>query len=618
MFALLPALALIASPAAYADFIPARSYFEDRSASMPASEVVARADSLPWSPMLAGQEHFGYTSSRIWIRFRLPDSKPDRNLQHFLEVPYHYLDRIDLYETVGGKIIHSSAAGLRVPLYDRDSAILPTGAITFRIVRPVAAEEEYFLSVEGDYPLSVPMRIMDSQTYTWHHANVRLVIGTFLGGLAVAFVFILILAVSLWSRILFNYAAFLAAAVAVFLAHEGVTTQLFWGDSPWWAAREIYFYLGALLLFYVRFLRELLDTRRTAPLLDKTLLALLGIALSRSAVMLVVPVRSIAILGDGASLALSAAVLLIAIVAVRKQLPSARYVLASAILVNSVIGVFMIQESNLIWVGDFVHLAPHVGVVAEVVLLGVALADRFRQANLEYLRQRAALVHSEKLSSLGRMAGEISHEINNPLAIIHGNAAVLSALAEKSGNQEILQVAQTIEKTANRISRVVQGMRRLARNAAGAPVGISSFDVILQDALVLFLERSARNGVRLDLPAPVEKLELRCRSTEVCQVLVNLLENSFDAVADQPDKWVRVEVVVKSGSAEIAVVDSGPGVPHGIRQKIHEPFFTTKVAGHGLGLGLSISRNLLESQGGKLWLDESSSHTRFAFSLPLA
>src|SRR5262249_34026595 len=106
-------------------------------------------------------------------------------------------------------------------------------------------------------------------------------------------------------------------------------------------------------------------------------------------------------------------------------------------------------------------------------------------------------------------------------------------------------------------------------------------------------------------------------STQIGQVLLNLLSNAFDAVEHAPEKWVALSFSHQDGRVEIAIEDSGPGIPGDLRQRMFQPFFTTKPVGKGTGLGLSISHGIIHAHGGSLVLDESSDHTRFVMSLPL-
>ena len=107
-----------------------------------------------------------------------------------------------------------------------------------------------------------------------------------------------------------------------------------------------------------------------------------------------------------------------------------------------------------------------------------------------------------------------------------------------------------------------------------------------------------------------------CRPSEISQVLMNLLGNSFDAVESQELKWVTLTVDQNEGKVNLAVTDSGKGVDTAIVQKIMDPFFTTKGIGRGTGIGLSISKGIAENHNGTLSLDTKSKVTRFVLEIP--
>jgi PAS domain S-box-containing protein len=246
-------------------------------------------------------------------------------------------------------------------------------------------------------------------------------------------------------------------------------------------------------------------------------------------------------------------------------------------------------------------------------------ARKRAEAALEISRAQAA--SSARLSALGMMAGGIAHEINNPLAIVHASASDLTELAE-SGTVPLnqLQHASTrIKQTANRISKIVKSLRQISRDGSADPFQRASVTEIVEHALELCKERFRAHSVRLDTSIVDARLHVFCREVQIAQVLLNLLQNAFDAVADlDVDRWVRLEVTNSGPSVTFAVIDSGPGVPPELRARIMEPFFTTKPVGKGTGLGLSLSKAIVEDHGGELKLSETGNPTCFSFSLPLS
>jgi C4-dicarboxylate-specific signal transduction histidine kinase len=107
-----------------------------------------------------------------------------------------------------------------------------------------------------------------------------------------------------------------------------------------------------------------------------------------------------------------------------------------------------------------------------------------------------------------------------------------------------------------------------------------------------------------------------CRLVQIEQVLLNLLNNSFDAIQTLEEKWIRVEIKSDANNVEWHVIDSGRGIPEDVAEKMMLPFFTTKEVGKGTGLGLSISSGIMRSHMGELLIEKNAEHTTFVIRIP--
>lgn len=245
-------------------------------------------------------------------------------------------------------------------------------------------------------------------------------------------------------------------------------------------------------------------------------------------------------------------------------------------------------------------------------------ARKALEAQLETSRMQ--VVSSARLSALGMMAGGLAHEINNPLGIIHAYASNLLEMA-RDGQISIAVLESTsahIKETAERIGSIVKSLRHIAREGDGDPILPASLRDLIERVLELSRERFRMHCIQLICPPIDPQLQVPCREVQIAQVVMNLLQNAFDAVAESPgEKWVAVDVSTRDDSVVVSVTDSGPGVPQSIRARIMEPFFTTKPVGKGTGLGLSLSRSIAAGHGGELILGEQNGHTCFSLTLPL-
>ena len=240
------------------------------------------------------------------------------------------------------------------------------------------------------------------------------------------------------------------------------------------------------------------------------------------------------------------------------------------------------------------------------------------EAQLETSRMQ--VVSSARFSALGIMAGGLAHEINNPLGIIHAYASNLLEMAHEGeiSVPELERASARIKETAERIGSIVKSLRHIAREGDGDPILPASLHDLIEQVLELARERFRMHSIQL-ICAPIDpQLQVPCREVQVAQVVMNLLQNAFDAVVEGPgEKWVAIDVSTRGESVVVSVTDSGPGVPAPIRARIMEPFFTTKPVGKGTGLGLSLSRSIAAGHGGELTLGEQNGHTCFSLTLPL-
>lgn len=227
-------------------------------------------------------------------------------------------------------------------------------------------------------------------------------------------------------------------------------------------------------------------------------------------------------------------------------------------------------------------------------------------------------IESAKMATLGEMAAGIAHEINNPLAVITGLTSSMRDRAQtlrKGTGDGLAHDCERIEKMAMRIARIVKGLRTFSRNSEDDPFSLESLKTIVEDTLSLCHDKLKRKSVEFRLKA-MPAIEIQCRSGQLTQILINLINNAIDAVEGLPERWVELEIRDAPTSVEILITDSGKGISTEIRKRIMQPFFTTKDVGMGTGLGLSISRGIAEEHGGTLAYNEQSAHTQFSIHLP--
>lgn len=251
----------------------------------------------------------------------------------------------------------------------------------------------------------------------------------------------------------------------------------------------------------------------------------------------------------------------------------------------------------------------------------VLIADDITEKKVseETLRSREAdLVTRARMLAVSDLASGVAHEINNPLTVIVGKAAEIKRLIDKPETVKttIHELADKIQTTSIRISEIIKSLKSLSRNEKNVAIARTSLRKIFHEVRDLCGEKFKNSSTALDLSDLPEDLYAEMNSTMISQLILNLLNNAFDAVADMSERWVKVEYTENVDSVFIFVTDSGSGIPIKIRSRIFDPFFTTKEPGRGTGLGLSLAASIAAHHNGILRVDTMHPYTRFVLQLP--
>ncbi|HEX7603162.1 MAG TPA: HAMP domain-containing sensor histidine kinase, partial [Polyangiaceae bacterium] len=235
---------------------------------------------------------------------------------------------------------------------------------------------------------------------------------------------------------------------------------------------------------------------------------------------------------------------------------------------------------------------------------------------------RSQLVHSEKMASVGRMAAGGAHEIGNPIAAILGmEELLLDGDVAKEAQEDFLR---RMKKETERIHRVLRDLLDFARpereTVSEGATPSASVRAVLDDVVGLLRPQKEFREVEIAIEVDGDPL-VRLAPGRLTQVLLNLALNAGDAMASPTGKAKGGRLVLRASrqdrTVRLEVEDTGAGVPAELRDRIFEPFVTTKEVGEGTGLGLAVCRGIIEGAGGTIALDATfAGGARFVVELP--
>ena len=235
-------------------------------------------------------------------------------------------------------------------------------------------------------------------------------------------------------------------------------------------------------------------------------------------------------------------------------------------------------------------------------------------------RSQEQLVSSAKMVAMGRMAAGIAHEVNNPLQLIMSHAERLRNVAKTTGpaQDQLNQISDQIQSVALRIGSINKGLLALSRDATSDPLVEVPVYIIVDHSLAYCRAHLESHQIDLRISKIPKEWTVMGREAQLSEVILNILNNAYYAVADCQQKWIQIDTKAETNWIEISISDSGPGVSPKILHRIFDPFFTTKPVGKGTGLGLSVSQSLMAAHGGQLYYEPQTVGGKFVIRVPRA
>jgi len=247
------------------------------------------------------------------------------------------------------------------------------------------------------------------------------------------------------------------------------------------------------------------------------------------------------------------------------------------------------------------------------------LEERVEQKTRELSGAQEEMLRVERMASIGKLAAVVAHEINNPLAGILTYAKLLKKRLSKEPqpNAENIGMLDLMESESRRCGEIVKNLMTFARPTS-MNMEPSNLNGVIDRCVRLVQHQLTLKNIELHLELDKELPPVRCDPGQIEQVILALVMNAIDALPNGGNLSLASRKSAKSEAVQVEVRDDGVGMPRDVLAKMFEPFFTTKEHGRGLGLGLAISRNIVDRHGGRIEVaSEPGRGTTFTITLPL-
>lgn len=562
-------------------------------------------------PLEPGGENAGYSRSVYWLRFCVRNTTSSSS---FIVELSATPATTDLYDEAG--TVRRSGASL--PFGERDVAY---SNIAFRITLPPSETRTFWLRQRFNDTVLLDPLMWPEGAFWESRAGEWLLNGLCYGVLIGLAVYNLFLFLGTRDRNYLLYVAFQVTNGLAQAALDKYTFQYLWPSSPAWAARSA-LVLGCLAMAAaLAFARAFLDTRRLSPRLDAAMRVFSVAALVLAAVWAVIDHSALKTL-VGVHFIGSIVLIVVAatVAATRTGSRNARVFLVAWAVLLAGTATAVLQALGII--------VPHggyplmkLGSAVEAVLLSLALASRINALTRDRERaQREVLAaKSARIEALRRLVSGVAHEVGNPLNFARGGSDELAAqldAIQRSAPGSDASARRAHKLVASGLSRIKLILDNLRAYLSVGDAETVSTDLACEIDQALELTRERLNGVGVRVENQIGRLPpLHALPGELHQVMLNLIANAIEAMPD--GGTLRVAAHAGEHEVNVSMTDTGPGVDVADREKVFEPFFTTRGETGGTGLGLAVAREIVMKNGGTIWVEASDGGgARFMVSLP--
>ena len=584
--------------------------------------------------------NFGFLTKTHWFRFKYSYDKGMSKKEWWLFIDYPLLDFVDIYmlDANSNVVLHKKSGDL-YPLSERDTK---QHNLVFSLLNNSTETYTIYVKVKTSSSMLVPMEIIGSKALLEHTHVHQSLSGIYYGILLVLIFYNLIAFIYTKEKIYVLYVAFVASYALWQLSFDGLGWLHIWQENAWMREKGAVFFISTSIFFQLVFSRSLLNSKKNIPSCDKFVfepliyLSVLGIIFSA-----LLPYKYTIVAGASLTIIIPIVLLAAGFMVMRKDYYSVRlFVLGWGIFLLGTL-FFTLSKFSLVSGYFTMKYVQQAASGIEMILLSAALAERLKRLHDEYTsklkdhnknlklavelalkkeRQKdEMLIEQARLASMGEMIEQIAHQWRQPLndiGLLNQDMYFKKHLSKLS-DEDFDRIHEGIDNNIRYMSDTIDDFRNYYRSDKKK----ESFLLcdMLDSMLSIIGATLEHSSVKINLDIDKE-IRLFIVKNELQQVLLIILNNAKDALISNniDKKSIEIKAYKDAKNVYILVSDNAGGIPKEIKSKIFDPYFTTKHKNQGTGIGLYMSKMIIEkNMQGRLSVENVERGASFTIKLPL-
>ncbi len=586
------------------DLLPYTRIYEDKTTALTLDDILHH-HSHKFRPVQQRIISHGFSASNFWLKVTLTNNDY-RAINALLKVGYPLIDVIELYTIDKNNHWYQKTAGDNLPYYYRE---IPLPYFYFRLNLPKESKTTYYIKIKTSDVVYIPLTLYTGNAY-YQDQYKEWGLGLFYGIVLALFLYNLFIYFSTKIISYFYYILIIFFNSFFMLSLDGLGFIL-WPESIWWQKIAPYFFVFAGMIAAILFSRSYLDTAMYSPNIDKLLLFYLSIIIISSTSILWLNPQWMA--QTATTLALFLPFLLLT--ASIKRLydgyrPAKFYVLAWMIMLASIF-FSALSALNIILYFDYLPVVHKIATATELILLSFGLADRIKILQLEkfFSKQESETAKAQNQAK-SQFLAQISREIRDP---IHSNLSIINAYQKIELNPMQQHYLALLENTSQSLLNTINNILDFAKVETGEFNHENTrfeLDQIVDECCNLFLSTAYQKKISLFVSIESNiPLELKGHATYLRQLLIHLISNAVK-FTNEGEIIIQISnkmITAKQIELYFSIKDTGIGMRPGLVQKLNNTFSHKNLAYirelSGVGLGLSISQQLIHFMNGHLGVD---------------